>query len=84
MSNEYSQLCGAIGCLKNAGVELPYADIKETMKDLGRTFYNEDMSICPLTLSLVRDLHKFYRGLCLQKGLIQIGYLFGKDDIAII
>lgn len=69
--NDYNQLIGALGRLASHNIEIPEPlEIREKLRVMCRYADNE----------LCSKMHKKYRRLCLDLGLIEIGYLFGKDD----
>ena len=91
--NKYYQLCGALGVLKqNDGVDLDWVEIKEQMRDLGRrvgiAHFGDPIANTVATgftdpvHEEVRAIHRKYRDMCLELGLIQRGYLFDDHDAA--
>src|SRR3990167_7901978 len=84
----YDQLCGALGMLKQNDVELDYPAINEQMRDIGRRVgvarFGDPIASTPATgfsdqvYAEVQALHRQYRDMCLERGLIERGYLF--DD----
>ena len=71
----YQQLCGALGALKTANVELDWTAINEELKAIARLGKN------PLEMnSAAEPLLRRYRDMCLEMGLIQRGELFNLDD----
>lgn len=86
----YDQLCGALGMLKTNGVELPWEEINEQMRGIGRRVgiakFGDPIANTPATgftdqvHEEVRVLHRQYRDMCLARGLIERGYLFDDRD----
>lgn len=89
MSN-YNQLCGALGVLKQANANLDWAAINEQMRDIGRRVgiaeFGDPIAQTPATgisdpvHAEVNQLHRKYRDMCLQAGLIGRGQLFDMHD----
>lgn len=88
--SDYEQLCGALGLLKQAGAKLPWEEINLQMRDIGRRVgiarLGDPIEQTPATgmsdpvHAEIDQLHRQYRDLCLQAGLIGRGQLFNKDD----
>ena len=86
----YDQLCGALGMLKQNDVELDWTAIYEQMRDIGRrvgiAHFGDPIANTPATgfadpvHADVRTLHRKYRDMCLERGLIERGYLFNQYD----
>ena len=74
----YQQLCGAIGALSAANVELPYADIYRQLRGLAGEHGADTFA----TNTASQPLARAYRDMCVQRGLVQRGYLFNEDDAA--
>jgi hypothetical protein len=86
----YDQLCGALGMLKQNGVKLDWAAINEQMRDIGRRVgiarFGDPISNTTATgftdpvHDEVQTMHRKYRDMCLERGLIERGYLFDDRD----
>lgn len=86
----YGQLCGALGMLKQNGVELDWPALNEQMRDIGRRVgiarFGDPVAnttangFSALVHDEVRALHRKYRDMCLERGLIERGYLFNDRD----
>lgn len=85
---DYDQLCGALGMLKTAGVDLDWPTINDQMREIGLRVGIAEFGdphadtrppLPPLGISL-HDLHRKYRDECLVRGLIRRGELFNDDD----
>ena len=73
----YHQLCGALGMLKTNGVELPWEEINEQMKEIAR-LNTAESSLAMNTAA--QPLLRRYRDMCLERGLIRRGELFDLND----
>lgn len=75
MSNNYEQLCGALGVLKSAGADLRWHDLLDELRQLAAA--GDD----PLKLheSAAPMLQK-YRDMCVDRGLIRAGDSFTTSD----
>jgi hypothetical protein len=91
----YDQLCGALGVLKQNDVELDWAAINGQMRDIGLRVgiarFGDPIANTPPTgftdpaHGEVQALHRKYRNMCLERGLIQRGYLFnGRDCVPLV
>jgi hypothetical protein len=69
----YEQLCGALGVLKSAGVDLPWVEINDQLRAVARLNIAEREAAAE---SLLRQ----YRNMCLERGLIRSGELFNISD----
>jgi len=73
----YDQLCGALGMLKTNGVELDWNSINQTMREIA-ALNTADSALAMNTAA--EPLHRKYRDMCLERGLIQRGYMFDAHD----
>lgn len=86
----YSQLCGALSVLKLHGADLPWTELYERMRDIGRRIgiaqFGDPLAGTPPTGATdpvhqeINDLHRTYRDMCLDRGLIRPGELFDLND----
>ena len=75
--SSYDQLCGALGVLKSAGVEMDWSAINEQLKSIARLNTSESaMAMNQAAQPLLRQ----YRDMCLELGLIRQGQLFDRHD----
>jgi len=75
MNYYYNQLSGALGVLKNAGIDLPYSTLNERLQQIAADHGPEGCDT-----DEVRTLHRQYRDIALHHGLIQRGELFTIHD----
>lgn len=69
----YEQLCGALGVLKSAGVDLPWVEINDQLISISRLSTTEmEMAAEPML--------RQYRNMCLERGLMRRGELFNISD----
>jgi hypothetical protein len=83
MTHDYDQLCGALGLLKQNGVDLPWEGLNTTLKDIGRglgQYRDTDIALFNATNERARTMLKVFRMMCLQKKLIGVGELFNEYD----
>jgi len=86
----YDQLCGALGMLKQNGAELDWPATNEQMRDIGRRAgiarFGDPIANTPATgftdpvYKEMHALHRKYRDMCLERGLVDRGYLFDERD----
>lgn len=86
----YDQLCGALGILKQNDVELDWTAINEQMRDIGCRVgiarFGDQIANTPATgfsdpvYAEIQAMHRQYRDMCLERGLIERGYLFNDRD----
>lgn len=69
---QWNQLAGALGVLKTNGHALPWAEIDQQLRTLAAAGAESDKT--------VRELHRKYRDMCLERHLIEPGYLFNEHD----
>lgn len=88
--NDFNQLCGALSALKSAGADLPWVEISEQMRDMGRRLgiaqIGDTLTESPPTGSNdpvhaeISTMLRTYRTMCRKLGLIGRGELFNDDD----
>lgn len=88
--NNYEQLCGALGVLKQAEANLEWAEINDQMREVAHRFgvaqFGDPIAGTPATglsdpvYEEIEQLHRRYRDMCLEAGLIDRGQLFDKYD----
>jgi hypothetical protein len=68
----YQQLCGALGSLKIFGVPLDWGEIEQELRQMCKQY--------PPDQDMVRKMHRKYRDMALECGIIGRGELFCEND----
>jgi len=76
MNYYYNQLAGALGVLRSNDVDLPYTDLNEQLRIIARDNGPENCDT-----DEVRVMHRKYRDMCIDLGLINRGEIFSFRDV---